>query len=86
MDYTPISTRRVLIAFALTAFVALVPLLYLVLQSGNVAPLSVLADADGGYRGLVLGMWSAVLTASMIGVLMLTVAAGRRMVRRPTRA
>lgn len=35
MDYTPISTRRVLVAFALTAFVALLPVFYVLLQSGH---------------------------------------------------
>lgn len=86
MDYTPISMRRVLVAFASTAFVALVPALYFVLQSGQAGPLSAFADADGSYHGLVLGTSSVVLTAAMIGALMLTVAVGRRMVRRPTRA
>jgi hypothetical protein len=86
MDYTPISTRRVLLAFALTGFVALVPALYLLLQSETGGPLSLFSDADGGYRGLVLGAGSVVLTAFLIGALMLTVAIGRRMVRRPTRA
>lgn len=86
MDYTPISMRRVLVAFALTAFVALVPALYFVLQSVQLGPLSVFADADGGYRGLVLGVWSVVLTAAMVGALTLTVVAGRRVVRRPSRA
>ncbi|MEJ7635969.1 hypothetical protein [Aeromicrobium sp.] len=85
MDYTPISTRRVLVAFALTAFVALLPVFYVLLQSGH-APLSYFVDADGGYGGLVLGAGSVVLTASLIGALMLTVAVGRRMVRRPSRA
>ncbi|MEV7398573.1 hypothetical protein [Aeromicrobium sp. NPDC092404] len=86
MDYTPISARRVLLAFAFTAFVALAPALFFFLQSGASAPLDRVTNADGGYRELVLGTGSAVLTASLIGVLMLTVALGRRMVRRPTRA
>jgi len=86
MDYTPISTRRVLLAFAFTAFVALAPALFLLLQSGDGAPLGRLGHADGGYRGLVLGAGSVVLTAFLIGALMLTVALGRRIVRRPTRA
>jgi hypothetical protein len=86
MDYTPISTRRVLLAFAFTAFVALVPALFFLLQSGGGGPLGHLAETDGGYRDLVLGAGSVVLTASLIGALMLTVALGRRMVRRPTRA
>jgi ascorbate-specific PTS system EIIC-type component UlaA len=86
MDYTPISTRRVLLAFAFTAFVALVPVLYFLLQSGHGGPLSIFADADGGYRGLVLGAGSVALTTSLIGAPMLMVAVGRRMVRRPSRA
>ncbi len=86
MDYTPISTRRVLLAFAFTAFVALVPALFLVLQSGDGGPLGRLGGIEGGYRGFVLGAGSVVLTAFLIGALMLTVALGRRIVRRPTRA
>ena len=86
MDYTPISTRRVLLAFAFTAFVALVPALFFLLQSSGAGPLGFLADANGGYREVVLGAGSAVLTAFLIGALMLTVALGRRMVRRPSRA
>lgn len=83
MDYTPISTRRVLMAFALTAFVALVPALFLLLQSG---PLSGRGDAGGAYRALLLGAGSVVLTAFLIGAFMLTVAIGRRMIWRPSRA
>lgn len=86
MDYTPISTRRVLLAFAVTAFVALVPALFLLLQTGHGGPLSIFADADGGYRGLMLGVGSVVLTALVICALMLAVAIGRRMIWRPTRA
>ena len=85
MDYTPISMRRVLLAFAFTAFVALVPVLFVVLRSGA-GPLASARDAEGGYRDLVLGAGSVMLTALLIGALMLTVALGRRMVRRPTRA
>ena len=86
MDYTPISTRRVLLAFAFTAFAALAPALFFLLQSGAGGPLGRLSDSDGGYREIVLGAGSAVFTACLIGALMLTVAFGRRMVRRPTRA
>jgi hypothetical protein len=86
MDYTPISTRRVLFAFAATGFVALVPALFLVLQSRHSGPLSLLTDDDGSYGGIVLGAGSVVLTASLIGALMLLVAIGRRMMRRPSRA
>lgn len=86
MDYTPISTRRVLLAFAFTAFAALAPALFFLMQSGAGGPLGRLADADGGYRELVLGAGSAVLTASLIGALVLAVTLGRRMIRRPTRA
>ena len=86
MDYTPISARRVLLAFAFTAFVAVVPALFLALQSGTGGPLLSLTDSAGRYQDIVLAAESAVLTASLIGVLMLTVTLGRRMVRRPTRA
>lgn len=86
MDYTPISTRRVLAAFAITGFVAFLPALFLLLQSRPTGPLSILVGPEGGYRGLVLGAGSVVLTASVTGALVLAVAIGRRMVRRPTRA
>lgn len=86
MDYTPISTRRVLVAFALTGFVALLPLLFVVLQTRHSGPWPMLSDGNGGYRGVVLGIGSVVMTAVLIGALMLLVAIGRRMVRRPSRA
>ncbi|KAA1395178.1 hypothetical protein [Aeromicrobium ginsengisoli] len=86
MDYTPISTRRVILAFAVTGFVALAPALFLVLQSRHPGPLSLFADDDGGYRGLVLGAGSVVVTASLVGALMLLAAIGRRVLRRPSRA
>ena len=86
MEYTPISARRVLLAFTLTAFVALVPVLFLLLQSGRGGPFSALADTDDGYRGVMLGLGSVLLTAFLIGALMFTVAIGRRVIWRPTRA
>ncbi|WP_332666611.1 hypothetical protein [Aeromicrobium sp.] len=86
MDYTPISTRRVLFAFAATGFVALVPALFLLLQSGHSGVLPLLADDDGRYRGVVLGAGSVILTASLIGSLMLLAAIGRRMLRLPSSA
>lgn len=86
MDYTPISARRVLAAFGITAFVALLPALYVGLRSRHTGPLALLTGNEDGYRGVVLGAGSVVLTALLIGACMLTVAIGRRMVRRPSRA
>lgn len=86
MDYTPISTRRVLVAFAFTAFVALVPAFYLFLQRGSDGPLTVFANADGSSRDLLLVLGSVALTAGMIGALVLLMSIGRRLVRRPARA
>ena len=86
MDYTPISTRRVLVAFAITGFVAFLPALVLVLRSRHAGPLDLLVDDSGSYHGFVLGAGSVILTALVIGALMLAVAIGRRMIRRPSRA
>lgn len=74
MDYTPISTRRVLLAFALTTFVALLPVLYFALHQG------------GATRGAFLVPGSVMLTAALIGAPVLVVSIGRRLVRRPARA
>jgi hypothetical protein len=74
MDYTPISTRRVLMAFALTVFVALLPALYFALDQGGVT------------RGVLLLAGSVALTAALIGAPVLAVSIGRRLVRRPARA
>jgi hypothetical protein len=74
MDYTPISTRRVLLAFALTTFVALLPALYFALDKG------------GATRGVLLLAGSVALTAAVIGAPVLAVSIGRRLVRRPARA
>ncbi|AXT86061.1 hypothetical protein C6I20_13285 [Aeromicrobium sp. A1-2] len=86
MDYTPIGMSRVLMAFACTGFVALLPPLFMWLQSGHDGLLSAFADTEGGYGDLVLGAGSVALTASLIGALMFAIALGRRMVRRPSRA
>jgi hypothetical protein len=74
MDYTPISTRRVLMAFALTVFVALLPVLYFALDQG------------GATRGVLLLGGSVALTAAVIAAPVLLVSIGRRLVRRPARA
>lgn len=86
MDYTPISARRVLMAFGLTAFVAVLPALFCLLQAGHTGPMSFLDEAGSGYRGLVLGAGSVILTMLVIAALMLVVVVGQRMVRRPSRA
>ncbi|MBC7631292.1 hypothetical protein [Aeromicrobium sp.] len=85
MDYTPISARRVLLGFSLTAFIALVPLLFLLLKS-NPLPVQFLADADGGHGRLVLGTGSVIVTMMLVGLIALTVTAASRVVRRPSRA
>lgn len=84
MDYTPISIGRVLVAFALTAAVGLVPVLAIVLHSNQsvLGPFSV----GDGYGGLVLGLGSIALAVTLIGLAWLAVAFGRRVVRRPSRA
>jgi hypothetical protein len=85
MDYTPISTRRVLVAFTFTVFVALLPVFYLVLH-GGADSLPLVGAGDGPSGDLLLAVGSAVLTAALIGVSTLVVAIGRRLVRRPARA
>jgi hypothetical protein len=82
MDYTPISAHRVLLAFSVTAFVALGPVLFMFLQSSSVG---FVAGQRGGYRGLVLGAETFALTLVLLGLISVTVMFGRRMVRRPFR-
>lgn len=79
MDYTPISAGRVLAGFALTLIVGVAPMLAVVL---NHSPVSV----SGGYGGLVLGLGSIAIALTLIGLSWLTVALGRRVVGRPSRA
>ena len=87
MDYTPISARRVLLGFSVTAFLALVPLLFIFLES-NSLPVDLLADADanGGYGGLVLGYGSVIITMMLVGLAALTITIAGRVVRRPSRS
>lgn len=84
MDHTPISFGRVLVAFALTAAVGLVPVLAIVLNN-NPSVLGPFGVGDG-YGGLVLGLGSIALAVALIGLAWLAVAFGRRVVRRPSRA
>lgn len=84
MDHTPISFGRVLVAFALTAAVGLVPVLAIVLNN-NPSVLGPFGVSDG-YGGLVLGLGSIALAVALIGLAWLAVAFGRRVVRRPSRA
>lgn len=84
MDYTPISTRRVLLGFGFTAVIALLPILFVLLRVDG-APVGTLIDAVGGYRGLVLGAGS-IITTLLVGLVTAVVVVARRVVRRPTRA
>lgn len=81
MDYTPIGVGRVLLAFALTIVVAVLPLVA-VLVSHTPATFS----TPDGYGGLVLGLGTVVFAMALIGLSRLTVAAKRRAVGRPSRA
>ena len=85
MDYTPISARRVLVAFSLTVFVALLPVFYLALQRGS-SGLSVFSSPDGRSRDTLLVVGSVVLTAAVMGALVLIMLIARRVARRPARA
>jgi hypothetical protein len=83
MDYTPISMRRVLVAFGLTAFVALLPVGLLIVKMGADGPLAPIAAADGSPRDMLLVLGSI---AASIGVFVLVILTGRRVMRRPARA
>jgi len=84
MDYTPISARRVLMAFGLTLVVGLAPVLAIALIH-NATFVSALS-APNGYGGLVLGLGGIALAVSLTGLTWLAVAVGRRVVRWPSRA
>ena len=86
MDYTPITARRVLVAFSFTVFVALLPVFYLVLERGSAGPLSVFSSPDGHSRDTLLVVGSVVLTAAVMGALVLVMLIARRVARRPARA
>ncbi len=85
MDYTPISARRVVIGFSMTGFVALLPLLFLVLETRPL-PAGLVADSGGVVGALVLGLVSVVLTTAVVALIALTVVTARRAARRPSRA
>ncbi|WP_332644930.1 hypothetical protein [Aeromicrobium sp.] len=81
MDYTPIGVGRVLVAFALTIVVALLPVAAVLM---NHSPATI--STPGGYGGLVLGLGIVLLVTALIGLSRLTVAAKRRPVGRPSQA
>lgn len=81
MDYTPISAGRVLVAFAMTIIVGLVPVLLIVLNANS----SILGNTDVGDGGLALGLGSIAVAIALIGLTWLAVAFARRAVRRPSR-
>lgn len=85
MDYTPISARRILLGFAFTAFIAILPLLVVYLRQ-HTLPVDVFPDTDGGYRGVVLGIGSVVSAMTLVALATATVLTARRMARRPSRA
>jgi hypothetical protein len=82
MDYTPISVHRVLVAFAITAFVAVTPVLFIFLQTSGV---HLFGGTRGGYGGFVLGVETVALAMVLFGLLSGAVVLGRRVVRRPFR-
>ncbi|MCW2801444.1 MAG: hypothetical protein JWQ70_2916 [Aeromicrobium sp.] len=82
MDYTPVSAHRVLFAFAATVFVALMPLLFTVLQS---MPTGFLVDPHGGYRGVILGVETVAVSIALLVLLVAAIALGRRVIRGPFR-
>lgn len=84
MDYTPISARRVLLGFAFTGFIALLPALYVLLQSDRTPPF--VTDASGFYRAAGLMIGSVLLTAGLIALFVLLVSLARRAARPPTNA
>ena len=84
MDYTPISAGRVLIAFALTTLVGLLPVVFVIGSSKSV--ISLLSDAGGVYGGLAIGVGSTVMVLALVGLPWLVVMIGRRVGGRPFRA
>lgn len=82
MDYTPVTAHRVLVAFAATVFAALMPALFMLLQA---APVGLLGDPQGGYRGVVLGVETVALTLVLLVLLVVAITLGRRVIRRPFR-
>ena len=85
MDETPISARRVVLGFALSGGVALLPVLVLLVQAVAL-PSGLLADAAGVDRVLLLGVGSVVLTMALVGLAAVTVTSALRLIRRPSRA
>ena len=83
MDYTPISVRRVLLAFAITVLVAIGPVLTLGL--GDISSVLSSITSIDCYGGLVLGLGSIAVAAALIGLTWLAFAFGRRADRRPSR-
>lgn len=81
MDYTPIGVGRVLVAFALTIVVAVLPVVAILI---NNTPATV--STPDGYGGWVLGLGSVVFAAALFGLSRLAVATKRRAVGRPSRA
>lgn len=71
MDYTPISARRVVTAFAITTVVALLPILWLAAAAEGARPHSVTTSQAAAGVALAFLIVAAVLAVG-----------GRRMVRR----
>jgi hypothetical protein len=82
MDYTPVTAHRVLVAFTATVFVALMPALFMILQS---EPVGFLGGPHGGYRGVVLGVETLALALVLLILLVAAISLGRKLVRRPFR-
>lgn len=82
MDYTPIHVRRVLMSFAVTVLVALLPAVIGFVRSGVAARL-VHETLDG--LGLTSGT-GLTLVVLALGLVSSTVYFRRRLVRRPSRA
>ena len=85
MDYTPISARRVVMGFSMTGVVALLPLLFLFLETRPL-PAGPVAGSGGVWGALVLGLVTVVLATTVVALIALTVVTARRAVRRPSRA
>jgi hypothetical protein len=82
MDYTPIHVRRVLMSFAITVLVALLPAAIGFVRSGVASRL--VHETLGGL-GLTSGTGVAFLLV-VLGLVSSAVYFGRRLVRRPFRA
>ncbi|MCW2831935.1 MAG: hypothetical protein JWP31_2627 [Aeromicrobium sp.] len=85
MDYTPISVRRVLFGFSLTALTAVLPLLVVMLRSSPWSGDAFTGGVDG-YRWVMLGVGGVIGTMALVSLAALAWLVSRRAAGRPSGA